>query len=335
MILITPALRDARPADSLMTAVNLRSCCNGSECVWGHAPVIEDCGVCWTAQVSFWESLALPQTDVCAGEQWRKRRAVWCVIPLKNEKCLTADAQQLSQTVVLQLSHKIIIYYYNSPQHFFPSIACVSHLQTFNPFLILTQSPFIHLDGFPHHRGHFVYLFNVCLHLLHKHNKQQHTIILCIRTVKTIYSFLLCVCVCVFRTDVSVLLSQLGDYSRIFSLAGHQKAKHLLSVFAHDQLQRRLMLLQWRAQLCGEKETFKTDLRYLSTNITNPTKHTCVFLLQFPYLTVLLLDAHDQCGAWPVSRHLVQHLNLFLILQTHGLVLREYMLMLMTGYRSY
>lgn len=193
MILITQALRDARPADSLMTAVNLRSCCNGSECVWGHAPVIEDCGVCWTAQVSFWESLALPQTDVCAGEQWRKRCAVWCVIPLKNEKRLTADAQQLSQTVVLQLSHKIIIYYYNSPQHFFPSIACVSHLQTFNPFLILTQSPFIHLDSFPHHRGHFVYLFNVCLHLLHKHNKQQHTIILCIRTVKTIYSFLLCV----------------------------------------------------------------------------------------------------------------------------------------------
>lgn len=42
----------------------------------------------------------------------------------------------------------------------------VSDLQTFDSLLILTQSPFIHLDGFPHHRGHFVYFLNVRLHLL-------------------------------------------------------------------------------------------------------------------------------------------------------------------------
>lgn len=123
----------------------------------------------------------------------------------------------------------------------------------------------------------------------------------------------------VCKTDISVLFSELGDNSRIVSLAGHQKAKHLLSVFAHDELQSRLMLLQRCAQLCRNK-CVDLDLKQPSHDIqrqlliANPP-NTFVFLLQFPYLPVFLLDAHDQRGARPVSRHLVQHLNLFLILK--------------------
>lgn len=118
-------------------------------------------------------------------------------------------------------------------------------------------------------------------------------------------------------TDISVLFSELGDYSGIIFLAGHQKAKHLLSVFAHDQLQRRLMLLQRRAQLCREtREDLDTTLQLSSCK---PSKHTFVFMLQFPNLPVFLLDSHDQSRARPMSRHLVQHLDLILVLREQAI----------------
>lgn len=77
-------------------------------------------------------------------------------------------------------------------------------------------------------------------------------------------------------TDVSVLFSELGDYSRIIFLAGHQKAKHLLSVFAHDQLQCRLMLLQRCSQLCREtREDLDTTLKLSVANHPNTPLFSC------------------------------------------------------------
>ena len=72
-------------------------------------------------------------------------------------------------------------------------------------------------------------------------------------------------------------------------MVGHRESHDVLAILAHDELESRLVLLERLSQLA-------------------------VLLLELSDLCVLLHQAHDEVGAGPVARHVVQLIHVLLVL---------------------